>query len=44
MTKDILWPEMNDIDLDNVNLQPDAAICNTSKESIDILREMFLDR
>ena len=39
------WPELEDMDVDNVNFQQDDATChNTSGETIGLLREKFPGR
>lgn len=39
-----LWPELNDIDVDNVYFQQDGATCHTTRENIKILKSKFCDR
>ena len=41
---EFLWPELEDIDVDDVNFQQDGATCNTSSETISLLCEKFLSR
>ena len=40
----ILWPELEDMDLDDVYFQQDWATCHTSGEIIGLLREKFPSR
>lgn len=44
MINDFLWPELEDIDVDDVYFQQDGATCHTSNETIAILQEKFPDR
>ena len=44
MIHDILWSELDSIDLDNVYFQQDGATCHTSNDTIALLREKFRDR
>ena len=42
MINEFLWPELGDMDVDDVYYQQDGATCQTSAKTIIILREMFL--
>ena len=44
MINDLLWSELDGIDLDNVYFQQDGATCHTRNETIALLREKFPDR
>ena len=44
MITDFLWPELKDIDVDDVYFQQDGATCHKSNETIAILQEKFPDR
>ena len=44
MINKFLWPELQDMDVDDVYLQQDGATCHTSGESFDRLRERFPGR
>ena len=44
MINEFLWPELEDMDMDDVYLQQDGATCHTSGETIGLLREKFPDR
>ena len=41
MINEFLWPELEDMDVDDVYLQQDGAMCHTSGETIVLLREKF---
>ena len=41
---EFLWPELEDMDVDDVYVQQDGATCHTSGETIGFLREKFPDR
>ena len=41
MINEFLWPELKDMDVDDVYYQQDSATCYTSGETIDVLREKF---
>ena len=44
MINEILWPELKDMDVDDVYFQQDGATCHTSSETIGLLREKFPGR
>ena len=44
MINEFLWPELEDMDVDDVYLQQDGATCDTSGETIGFLREKFPSR
>lgn len=44
MLTDFVWPEMEDMDLDDVYFQQDGATCHTSRETIELLHEKFPGR
>lgn len=44
MINDFLWPELDDIDVDDVYFQQDGATCHTSNDTIALLREKFPGR
>ena len=44
MINEFLWPELKDMDVDDVYLQQDGATCHTSGDTIGLLREMFPGR
>ena len=39
-----LWPEREDMDLDDVYFQQDGVTCHTSSETFGLLREKFPGR
>ena len=41
---EFLWPELEDMDVDDVYFQQDGATCHTSGKAIGLLREMFPGR
>ena len=41
MINEFLWPELENMDVDDVNFQQDNATCHTSGETIGLLREKF---
>ena len=41
MINEFLWPELGDMDVDDVYFQQDEATCHTSEETIGLLREKF---
>ena len=41
MINEFLWPELEDMDVDDVYFQQDSATCHTSGETIGLLREKF---
>ena len=41
---EFLWPELEDIDVDDVYLQQDGVTCHTKGETIGLLREKFSGR
>ena len=41
MINECLWPELEDIDVDDVYFPQDAATCHTSGQTIGLLREKF---
>ena len=41
MINEFLWPELKDMDVDDVYFQHDGATCQTSGETIALLREKF---
>ena len=44
MINEFSWPELEDIDVDEVHFQKDGATCHTSGETIGFLREKFPGR
>ena len=44
MINAFLWPELEDMDVDDVYFEQDSATCHTSGDTIDLLREKFPDR
>ena len=44
MINGFLLPKLEDMDVDDVYFQQDAATCHTSGETISLLREKFLGR
>ena len=44
MINGFLWPELEDMDVDDVYFQQDGATCHTSGETIGLLREKFPGR
>ena len=44
MINKYLWPELEDMDVDNVYFQKDGATCHTSRETISFLHEKFPGR
>ena len=44
MITEFSWPELEDIDVDDVYLQEDGATCHTSCKTIGLLREKFPGR
>lgn len=44
MITDFLWPEIEDMDLDDMWFQQDGATCHTANETITLLRDKFNDR
>ena len=36
-----LWPDLEDMDVDDVYFQQDGATCHTSDETIGLLRQKF---
>ena len=44
MINGFLWPELEDMDVDDVCIPQDGATCHTSGETIGLLREKFLGR
>ena len=44
MINEFLWPELEDMDVDDVYMQQDGTTCDTSGETIGLLREKFPDR
>ena len=44
MINAFLWPELEDVNVDNVYFQQDGATCHTSDETIDLLCEKFPGR
>lgn len=44
MITNFLWPELHDMDLENMWFQQDGATCHTGNETIDLLREKFPGR
>ena len=44
MINEFVWPELKDMDADDVYLQQDGATCHTSGETIGLLREKFPGR
>ena len=43
MINEFLWPELEDMDVDDVSFQQDGATCHTIGETIGLLREKFPD-
>ena len=41
MINEFLWPELEDMDVDDVYLQQDGATCHTSGKTIGLLHEKF---
>ena len=41
MINEFLWPELEDMDVDDVYFQQEGAMCHTSGETIGLLRENF---
>ena len=41
MINAFLWPELEDMDVDDVSFQQDGATCHTSSEPIGLLRQKF---
>ena len=39
-----LWPELEDMDVDDAYFQQDGTTCHTRSESISLLREKFPGR
>ena len=39
MINEFLWPELEDMDVDDVYFHQDGATCHTGGETIDLLRE-----
>ena len=39
MINNSLWPELDDIDLDNVSIEQGGATCHTNNETIDFLEK-----
>ena len=44
MINGFLWPELEDMDVDDVYFQQDGATCHTGDETIGLLREKFPGR
>ena len=44
MINEFLWPELEDMDVNDVYFQQDGATCYTSGETIGLLREKFPGR
>ena len=44
MINEFLWPELEDMDVDDVYFQQDGATCHVSGEIIGLLREKFPGR
>ena len=44
MINEILWPELQDIDVGDVYFQQDSAMCHTSVGTIGLMRKKFLDQ
>lgn len=44
MITDFLWPEIEDMDLDDMWFQQDGATCHTANETMALLREKFNGR
>ena len=44
MINEFLWPELEDIDVDDVYFEQDSATCYTSDETIGLLRVKFPGR
>ena len=44
MINEVLWPELKDMDVDDVHFQQDGAMCHTSSETIGLLLEKFPGR
>ena len=41
MINAVLWPKLEDMDVDDVYFKQDGATCHTSGETIGFLREKF---
>ena len=44
ISNEFLWPELKDMDVDDVHFQQDGTTCHTSGETIGLLREKFPGR
>ena len=44
MINEFLWPELEDMDVDDVYFQQDGDTCHTSGETIGLMREKFPGR
>ena len=44
MINEFLWPELEDMDVDDVYFQQNSTTCHTSSETIGLLREKFPGR
>ena len=44
MINEFLWPELEEMDVDDVYFKQDGATCHTSDETIGLLREKFPGR
>ena len=44
MVNEFLWPELEDMDVDDIYFQQDRAMCNTSGETIGLWRKKFPGR
>ena len=41
MINEVLWPELEDMNVDDIHFQEDGATCHTNDETIGLLREKF---
>ena len=44
MLNEFLWPELEDMDVNDVYFQQDGTTCHTGSETIGVLRENFSGR
>ena len=44
MFNEFLWPELEDMDVENVYFQQNGATCHSSGETVDLLRKKFPGR
>ena len=43
MITNFLWPQLKEVDLDNIWFQRDQATCHTARATTELLREKFED-